>query len=50
VGVGSRRAGDPFTVLIASGTRHGSTETRHGSTEARSSGAGKRQTRNRDMK
>jgi len=80
VGVGSRRAGDPFTVLIASGTRHaprpgsgrpdastgsaspraasrgereskdGSTETRHGSTEARSSGAGKRQTRNRDTK
>ncbi len=28
VGVGSRRAGDPFTVLIASGTRRGSTEAR----------------------
>jgi SAM-dependent methyltransferase len=28
VGVGSRRSGDPFTVLIASGRRPGSTDTR----------------------
>jgi SAM-dependent methyltransferase len=31
VNVGSRGSGDPFTVLVASGTR--TTETRHGSTE-----------------
>jgi ArsR family transcriptional regulator len=34
VSVGARRSGDPFTVLVASGRRHGSTDARHGSTEA----------------
>ena len=35
VGVGARKAGDPFTVLIASGTQTTATKTRkHGSTSS----------------
>jgi ubiquinone/menaquinone biosynthesis C-methylase UbiE len=37
VSVGSRRAGDPFTVLVASGTRHGNTPRQHAA-EARKHG------------
>jgi ArsR family transcriptional regulator len=42
ISVGARRVRDPFTVLIASGTRHGSTEARSGSVKSK--------TRNRETK
>jgi SAM-dependent methyltransferase len=38
VSVGSRRSGDPFTVLVASGTRHGSTEARNDTVRRRAAG------------
>jgi ArsR family transcriptional regulator len=37
VGVGARRTGDPFTVLVASGTRDGSRTAREGETRRRKS-------------